>query len=206
QEGRGGTLWVQTAQGHIVRFRDGRFTNIPPEDGTVRERLSDLVVDSAGTVWTGNVAGLWKTQADRLVRVAPGTLGAPVTSIVRRRDGSLWLGTAHAGIFRVASDGGVTKVASDPGIESDSIVAIAEDRGGTLWIAGLRHLWRWHERPIEVKAEGRPLSVVRIVDDAAEGSVYAQASSGNYRVDSARATLIGAPVTWASPNAFIAVW
>ena len=120
QEGHDGTLWVQTVQGNIVRFRDGQFTNLPFENGTTTGRLSNLMVDSAGIVWVGYASGLWKVEGDRLVRVAPGTIGAPVTAIVQRADGSLWIGTDGAGIFRVSPDGGVTKLATDPAMEADS--------------------------------------------------------------------------------------
>src|SRR5215207_3174777 len=33
QEGRDGSLWLTTEQGHVVRFRAGRFRNLPFEGG-----------------------------------------------------------------------------------------------------------------------------------------------------------------------------
>src|SRR5258705_8056632 len=53
KEGPDGSLWLATAQGHVVRFRDGRFTNIPFVDGTPDDRYSNLLVDGAGKVWVG---------------------------------------------------------------------------------------------------------------------------------------------------------
>lgn len=32
-EGRDGSLWLTTEQGHVVRFRAGRFTNVPFKNG-----------------------------------------------------------------------------------------------------------------------------------------------------------------------------
>ena len=192
-EGRDGTLWVATAQGHVVRFRDGQFTNLPFENGAVSVSLSNLLVDSTGTVWVGNANGLWRTQGDRLVQVAREILTAPVTSVLARRDGNLWVGTHRAGIFRVGRDGGVMKVRADRAIDSDSIVTMFEDGRGALWVAGSQRFWEWRDRPVEVTAGGRSLRVLRIVDIAA-GSVFAQALTGTFRIEGARATLIGPPV------------
>jgi len=51
KEGRDGSLWLTTEQGHIVRFRDGRFTNVPFENAKPVEGPGTLLVDSAGAVW-----------------------------------------------------------------------------------------------------------------------------------------------------------
>ena len=49
-EGRDGSLWLATEQLELVRFRAGRFTKLAFEQGRARERVSALLVDSAGTV------------------------------------------------------------------------------------------------------------------------------------------------------------
>ena len=65
KEGRDGSLWLTTEQGHIVRFRDGRFTNIAFESGKP-QGMPILFVDSAGVVWVGTHEGLWTVRRDRL--------------------------------------------------------------------------------------------------------------------------------------------
>ena len=37
KEGRDGSLWLVTEQGHVVRFRDGSFTNVPFENAKSAE-------------------------------------------------------------------------------------------------------------------------------------------------------------------------
>src|SRR5687768_306629 len=59
KEGRDGALWLTTEQGHIVRFRDGRFTNVAFEAAKPRQGPGTLFVDSAGAVWVGTSEGLW---------------------------------------------------------------------------------------------------------------------------------------------------
>src|SRR5688572_14315943 len=119
-EGRDGSLWLATEQSHIVRFRAGRFTNVASETGK-SQGVPALFVDSAGVVWVGMNDGLWTVRRDTLVRVGRGTLDAGVTSIIQRRDGSLWVGTTDAGIFRVTNDSVVTKVVTDPALEADYV-------------------------------------------------------------------------------------
>src|SRR5688572_29303339 len=154
KEGRNGALWLTTEQGHIVRFRDGRFTNVAFEAAKPRQGPGTLFVDSAGAVWVGTSEGLWTVRRDTLVRVARGTFDAHITAITQRRDGSIWVGTDGAGIFRVvttAGDSRVTKLAADPAIDADFVKQMFEDASGTLWIAGLQALWSWRDRPVRVK-------------------------------------------------------
>src|SRR5688572_4335839 len=117
KEGRDGSLWLTTEQGHVVRFRDGRFTNTAFEGGTASS-VPALFVDSLGIVWVGTRDGLWTLRRDRLERVGRGTLDAPVTDILQRRDGSLWVATSDAGVFRITGGTRVTKVVTDPAVDA----------------------------------------------------------------------------------------
>ncbi|MFL5438785.1 MAG: two-component regulator propeller domain-containing protein [Myxococcales bacterium] len=198
KEGRDGSLWLTTEQGHIVRFRDGRFTSVPFENAKAAQGLGTLFVDSAGTVWVGTSEGLWTVRRDTLVRVAPGTLDARVTSFVERGDGSLWVGTAGAGIFRVtatARANRVTRIAADPALDADYIGRMLEDSSGTLWIAGLQALWSWRERPVRVSGPRPRFFVINLAEVRATGSVFAADTSGVYRIDSDTAVLVRPPST-----------
>jgi len=131
-EGRDGSLWLATEQLELVRSRAGRFTKLAFEQGTPRELVATLLVDSAGTVWVGTTQGVWALRGDRLVPVARETVQGHVWSMVQRRDGTLWVGTMGTGIFRVTSDGRATKLAVDPALQADSISRIYEDADGVL--------------------------------------------------------------------------
>ena len=191
-EGRDGSLWLATEQSHIVRFRGGRFTNVAFETGKP-QGVPALLVDSAGAVWVGTNDGLWTVRRDTLVRVGRGTLDASVTSIVQRRDGSLWVGTTDAGIFRVTSDSVVTKVVTDPALDADYVDQLFEDATGTLWIAAQRGVWSWRQRMVQVKAPRPLLGATNVVQVRATGAVFAQAAPGVYRIDSDTAVLVSTP-------------
>ncbi len=191
-EGRDGSLWLATEQSHVVRFHAGRFTNVAFETGKP-QGVPKLFVDSAGVVWVGMNDGLWTVRRDTLVRVGQGTLNASVTSIIQRRDGSLWVGTTNAGIFRVTGDSVVTKVVTDPALEADYVNQLFEDATGALWIAASRAVWCWRQRLVQVKAARPLVDAANVVQVHATGAVFVQAGSGVYRIDSDTAILVSPP-------------
>jgi signal transduction histidine kinase/ligand-binding sensor domain-containing protein/CheY-like chemotaxis protein len=190
REGRDGSLWLTTEQGHVVRFRGGRFTNVPFEARIPGQGLAMLFVDSAGAVWAGTSDGLWTVRRDTLIRVGKGTLEARVTSFLGRRDGTLWVGTDGAGIFRVGEDSRVTKMLADPALDSDFITRMLEDVSGAVWIGGIRALWSWRDQLVKVKGVPLPFASLNLTQVRATGAVYAEAASGVYRVDSDTAVLV----------------
>ena len=206
KEGRDGSLWLATEQSHIVRFRAGRFTNIPFENAK-QQGIPVVFIDSAGIVWVGTNDGLWTVQRDRLVRVGAGTLDASVTAIAQRRDSSLWVGTNSAGLFRVGSDRRVTRVSADAALDADFIGRVLEDASGTLWIAGLRGLWSLRDRLVKVKGPRPPFPIAALAYVRTTGAVYAQLGSATYRIDSDSAVLVhaasrvGGPGLWAESGA-----
>ena len=202
KEGHDGSLWLTTEQGHVVRFRDGRFTNIAFANAKPDERIATLLVDSAGVVWVGTDKGLWTVRGDSLVPFARTTLDATVVSIVQRHDGSIWVGTIRAGIFRIGVDGRATRIAADPAIDTDYITSMFEDATGTLWVIGERGLWRWRDGPVQVKSSGRALVVSNIAQVPATGIVFVQAADGMYRVDADHAVLVSPP----GPASSLGLW
>ena len=187
KEGRDRSLWLTTEQGHIVRFRDGEFTNIPFVGGSSGVDGATLHEDSAGGVWVGTAEGLWTLRGDQLVRVGRGTIDARVSVLLRRRDGTLWVGTARAGVFRVVGDGSVERVAA-PNVIPDYVGRMVEDSSGVLWVGGTGALWRWRDRPVPVKGVRLPFYAEELVES--NGVMYAGAVSGIYRIESDSAVFV----------------
>jgi signal transduction histidine kinase/ligand-binding sensor domain-containing protein/DNA-binding response OmpR family regulator len=188
--GGDGSLWMSTEESHIVRFRDGHFTNLQFENGKPGAGLPRLVVDTTGGVWVGTPEGLWTVNDDRLVRVARGSLDASVTAIVRRRDGSVWVGTERAGLFRVATDGAVTKVATNPTIESTYISELVEDPSGALWIGTIDGLWSLGDRLVRIKSRVPMQKIGGFAYASATGELYVTSPAGAFRINGDSATLI----------------
>ena len=126
------------------RLRDPGLDRIPYD--LSRWKIHTLKEDSQGNVWMGAfqtgvlVVPRSMYGFDYLSVAADGVYGQPaacVTSIVRDpADGALWIGTDGGGIVRVDGRGRRTFfTAADSGLTNDSVMALAFDRYGTLWVA-----------------------------------------------------------------------
>jgi ligand-binding sensor domain-containing protein len=110
--------------GHTAwRIEDGVFAGAP----NVMAQTTD------GYLWIGTQAGLMRFDGVRFVSWRP-TEGnelpsSRINSLLGARDGSLWIGTSM-GLARWRN-GNLTNYTDPPG----SIMAILEDRAGTIWIA-----------------------------------------------------------------------
>lgn len=191
QEARDGALWLATEESHIVRFRDGKFKNIPFENGRPGADLPFILVDTVAGVWVGTPEGLWTVSGDRLVRVGRGKIDSRVTAIRRRRDGSLWVAAEGAGIFRIDADSQITKISTNRAIESTFVTELVEDASRTLWMATNNGLWSLNgDRLSKVQSKTPLVRVAAIVEVPAKGELYAQDAAGVYRIDSGVAILV----------------
>ena len=186
KEGRDGSLWLATEQGHIVRFRAGRFTTSRSKSGKRESKVHPLRRLGRHRLGRERPRDCGSSGAIALVRVGRGTLDARVTAIVQRRDGSLWVGTERAGIFRVGGDSRVTKVVTDPALDADFIGRMIEDASGALWIAGTRALWSWRERLVRVKGAPPAPNFSRLVAASARDRrrVWRRPRPAYYRIES----------------------
>lgn len=140
------TLWVGTSAG-LLRLdrRSGLLvpTDLPLPSGRIRA----LAIDRLGRLWIAHPRGLAILVRERgLLR--PSDLfptAAPLdsvtgTALFTDHAGTLWVGTASAGVFAVdLSAGRVQHLAHDPffpgSLGHDDVQALFEDHSGVLWIA-----------------------------------------------------------------------
>lgn len=138
-----GGLGVYDLESDMLRDLD--VDNIPP--GTSSWKVHSLLEDSQGNTWVGafqsgvmvipkSMYGFDYQAFSR--NLAPGGNSACVTSVLRDpRTGTLWVGTDGSGLFRTDADGTRKCYVSEttPGLSNNSIMALAQDKRGTLWIA-----------------------------------------------------------------------
>jgi ligand-binding sensor domain-containing protein len=126
-----GTLWVGTPRG-LARRRRGQAAFEPV--ARVGDRaVSALLQDRAGALWIASTTGLQRLDGEAL-ELLP---GRPVhfNSIVEDAEGSLWLGTETDGLHRLRR-GEVQTIASEEGLSSEVVWALAEGAGGVVWVSG----------------------------------------------------------------------
>ena len=178
------SLWMLTEQLHLVRFRNGAFTHVRPDEALGSANFAILFDDTTRAVWVATNRGVGRVKGDRIEAVAPETIHAPVSTISQRVGGGAWVATQGPGLFRVDSDDRVTRVPLIATLASDTITTIHEDADGTLWLGSIGGLWSGHDSLGRVTARGVPLrNVVRVVH-APNGEHVVATLSGVYRVAS----------------------
>jgi signal transduction histidine kinase/CheY-like chemotaxis protein/ligand-binding sensor domain-containing protein/HPt (histidine-containing phosphotransfer) domain-containing protein len=131
-----GYLWLGTQEG-LARFDGVRFVIFDRENTPALSAkfISVLLVDSRGRLWIGTSNGLTVLEDGRFRSFSDAVLSATrVQDLVEDREGRIWAGT-EAGLFRIEDGDKVTRFTRSSGLTDENIVAVHEDRAGTLWIA-----------------------------------------------------------------------
>ena len=139
-----GYLWIATADG-LARF-DGigmRVWRYDPDDprGLPGNNIQALHVDRHDRIWfaieSGGIAMLDAPNRDlHLYRKADHPrIGSDDTWTITSRGDDLWFGTYDAGVHRMQADGRITRWTAKDGLPSDTILSLAFDAAGTLWVA-----------------------------------------------------------------------
>jgi signal transduction histidine kinase/ligand-binding sensor domain-containing protein len=173
---RDGALWVGTRGGGVRRIADGACASYGAEHGLPQEVVVALHEDGRGTLWAGTQGGLSRWDGERFHSLdgRGGVSPDAVRSLASDRDGNLWIGTATAGLRRLAPDGGIASFGEREGLGANRVFALHEDREGSLWIATRAGLERLQDGAfVPLVADGRVLApTVRTLLPARAGGVW----------------------------------
>lgn len=144
-----GSLWIGVYGGGVVRLQGGRFENFGQEQGLPSQLVRALAPAEDGGVWVGTQGGgVARLAADgvvaELIGSADGLLGQEVRCLLASRGGDLWIGTEKGGAHR-RRGGRLETITPAQGLKGDTVMAIAEDAAGGIYIAttwALHHLAR----------------------------------------------------------------
>jgi transcriptional regulator with PAS, ATPase and Fis domain/ligand-binding sensor domain-containing protein len=137
-----GYIWVGTFGG-LARFDGIRFTlfNSGNTPGLTGNRIFSLYEDEAGALWIGfESGGMARYQNGKFISLTSKD-GAPDGSYRishRDRDGRLWfvslVGDLNENRVNIYADGRFKTFTADDGLPG-SVVALAEDRDGKIWVS-----------------------------------------------------------------------
>ena len=137
---RDGTIWAGTLSAGVSTIRNGKLTTYKTTNGLASNTVSSIAEGPDGTMWFGTPNGLSSLSKDgwRTFTARDGLNSSDVTCLFWDSQGVLWIGTAHGPAL--LRDGSIQVPRTLPDSLHESILGIAEDRNGDLWIATMTHI------------------------------------------------------------------
>ena len=133
---RDGNTWVGTWNG-VRRWQDGPQASFTSRDGLAGDMVKTLFEDREGSLWIGTFRGLSRFRDGdfRVFGRPEGLAGDIIQAICPGSSGRVWLGIDGAGLFEY-HDGKIFQHRIRAAHINDSVLSLAEDQAGRLWIAG----------------------------------------------------------------------
>ncbi len=189
-----GELWAGTLNG-LWRWKPG-----PPRFYPVAGELNGiqaLTQDGNGTVliaMRGRVARFAEGKFSTAYPYPPRAQQAEPGRVLRDRDGGLWIGTGSQGLIHV-HHGNVDGFGAADGLSGDNVVALFQDREGSVWIGTTKGLDRFTTPSVETfsEQEGLSTSADAAVLAATDGTVWFNTQGRLSRWDNKQITVYHEP-------------
>lgn len=170
-----GAIWVAT-DGGVSRLNNGHVTTWTTAQGLPASRAVALSIEPDDSVWVAILGhGLVQIHAGHIVPAPFKLPWQEINSLLRDRDGALWMEFDRHGVGRLFQDK-LSLYNNGDGLPSDrSTRALFEDREGDLWIgmldAGVVEL-RDGKFTVYGKPEGLPGNYIGNLLQARDGSMW----------------------------------
>jgi ligand-binding sensor domain-containing protein/nitrogen-specific signal transduction histidine kinase len=189
---RDGYLWIATADG--LARHDGvgmRVWRHQPGDprGLPGNNVQALMVDPGNRVWVateGSGISMLDARRQAFVHYRKAThpqFGSDDVWAFAYRRGAVWFGTYEGGLHRMDPGGTIRRyTAAADGLPSDTVLCLAVDAAGTLWIGtdgGLARLRGGRIEPVRLPNAGAPPLVYSLTVQA--DGLWAGTSEGVWR-------------------------
>ncbi len=199
---RDGAVWAGTLSRGAGRLKDGVFTTYTTTDGLASNTVTAVLESSDGAIWfaTPNGASVKSLAGWRRYSTADGLPSNDVNTLFEDSARMVWLGTA--GGLAAIHDSHVQPLQGVPALLRTSILGLAEDPVGGLWIAATDHVLRVDREKLMRGAldagdvrefgaadgllETEAIKRQRILTADASGRVWLSTTSGLVMADSRR--------------------
>ena len=126
-----GSLWIGTSQAGLFRLKDGGFRALGPAEGLPDGPIPRLHADARGTLWAAPEEGpLLRWAGERFEPVPCDAARPRIQAMVSDGGGTLWVGTAGSGLWRLRDRRLELVSLSTVG----DITALEADAAGTVWV------------------------------------------------------------------------
>ncbi len=136
-QGDDGTLWIGTESGNLAEYKDGHFATVPLHARWNGGKIYAITEDSAHDVWLLNEAGEIARVRDGMVLSPPSGGVSKVHSLVRGRDGTIWI--ERDGLVSGLADGRLTSELSS----NDYVQGLCPASDGGYWVASNGGIRKW---------------------------------------------------------------
>ena len=172
EDKKGGSLWIASWGGGLIRYRAGQFRSYTTQDGLPSNYLRALAQDSRGNLWIGTDNGLAVFKDERIALSAAQKqfFGQDIVSLAVGPEGDLWAATSKE-LLKLDVEGNATAQFSARIHDSETLYF---DREGRLWIGTRAHgLWSFAGGKLAHAAHRQLLSTrVRSIYEDREGSLW----------------------------------
>jgi PAS domain S-box-containing protein len=183
-----GSLWVGAATG-LWRWKPGPPRRYPSERIPSFQGFAQGDHDTGVMVAIDSVS---RIAGDKLVEYPLQGVPSPLTAahLLRDRNGGLWIGTNAHGVVH-SYEGKTSLFSHRDGLSSDRVIALFEDREGTIWVATPDGIDQFRESPIGSLSERDGLSsgTASSILAARDGSVWIGTADGLNRWNYGRTTI-----------------
>jgi signal transduction histidine kinase len=193
-EDSAGRLWAGLATAGVYYLEPGaQWQPLVPATVFSQIIVNCLAEDDTGNLWVGlNGAQLDQVRSREVITLhLPDVAGQNVIRMVcARRDGSVWVGTDGAGVFR-HENGTWTRFGVDEGLANLFIGVIFEDQATNLWVGTWNGLFRLKgDRFVQsLNSTGSPL-IVRAACEDRQTNLWFGTSLGVVRVSGSQAKVL----------------
>ena len=160
-EDASGKIWVGTLEGGVAELKNGKWRRFGPAEGISFGQVRGFSEGEGAPLVAISDYGLFGWSQNRFSKIA-GVPHGYINTPVRDKDGSLWFGVLHKGLFRLQGSK-LTQFGKAEGLSASTVWVVQPDGKGSIWAGTSDGLFRCTGQHCEkqVATQGWVLSVAQ---------------------------------------------